>query len=102
MNPPNGSPGGLHDNDDDDTQDDGQMRNLHNKEFSLVSPNKIIVPMLSGTNLHNKPYMPFNKAKRKFIRTQGQSGIVLLQIFDDVEKYGAELYTNNKLVAFLE
>ena len=88
-----GGDGGV--NEDDNNLDGGRYGRDYT-EFTLVSRNKGVIPVLSGINLQSKPYMPFNKAIRKLI-AQGPKGVLLLIILDDVEIYGAETYDNEKL-----
>ena len=97
--PPGGDGGGEDDEgvNGDDNNWNGGRHGRDYREFSLVSPNKVVVPILSGINLQNKPYMPFNKAVRRLIQTQGPRGVVLLSILDDVETYGAEPHDDDKL-----
>ena len=101
----NGGHGGGYDRDiDDEDENHGngrQNKGGYNREFTSVSPNKVVVPYFSGTNLINKPYLPFNKVVRKLIKAQGPSGALLLSILDDVEKYGVELYDNDRLQALM-
>ena len=88
--PPGGDPDEPDDNDDDGGHADRHNKDSQHKEFTLVSLNKVIILIFTGTNLHTKLYMPFNKAVRKLIKAQGPRGTVLLQILDDVEKHGSE------------
>ena len=58
--PPGGDPD-WHNEDDEGTGDgDRHGRNNYHREFTLVSPNKVIIQPFSGTHLHSKPYMPFH------------------------------------------
>ena len=90
---PGGGPGGFGDEPDgEDEQGDSERRDKdqYYKEFTPVSPSKVVITVFTGVNLHSKPYMPFNKVVREFIKAQGPNGIMLLTILDEVEKYGGE------------
>ena len=69
-----GYPGG----DPEDGPDDGgnyqdrDRNNTYNNEFTLVSQIEIVVPTLSGAQLNSRPYLPFNKAIKKLIKTGGK------------------------------
>ena len=68
----------------------------HTDESMRINPNNVIAPMLSGTDLNNKPRMPFNKALGQQMRAQGEDGEMLLEIFDEIEKYGATPFEHDK------
>ena len=73
---------------DGDYYQDRDRNSTYNREFTLGSPNKIVVPTFSGTQFNGRPYMPFNKAIKEFIKAQGATGLQLLTILQDVDKYG--------------
>ena len=79
----------------------GNTTYTNSKELMLVNPRNVIVQTFSGTNLHNRPYMPFNKAMRKLIRAQGGDGELLLNIFDQVEEWGSTPFNNDKFSALV-
>ena len=96
-----GDPGDGPDGEDNNNHGDRHRDNYH-REFTLVSPNKIIVPVFAGAHLSSKPYMPFNKAIKKFIKTQGAKGMNLTSLLGNVETYGDKPYDHNKLMALAE
>ena len=77
----------------------GNATYTNNKEFILVNPRNVTVQTFSGTNLHTRPYMPFNKAMRQLMRAQGGDGELLLKMFDQVEKWGSVPFDNDQLNA---
>lgn len=100
---PGGDPGDRSDGEDDiNNHGERQRGDNQYREFTLVSPNKIIVPTFSGIHLNRKPYMQFNKAIKKLIKAQGANGMNLITILEDVTTYGDKPYGNNKLVALAE
>ena len=72
-------------------------RDDRGKEFSLVNPRNINIPMFTGKSLNINPYLPFNNAIRRLILAQGADGDVLLTILDKVEKMGGATFTNEVL-----
>ena len=58
------------------------------KEFTLVNPRNINIPIFTGKALNANPYLPFNNAIRRLILAQGADGEQLLHILDKVEKMG--------------
>ena len=80
----------------------GGIAQARGKEFILLNPRNVMVQPFSGTNLHTRPYMAFNKALRKFIRAQGKDGELLLKILDEVEKCGSTPFDNEKLNVLIQ
>lgn len=66
-------------------------------EFTLANPRNITIVFLFGRNLNTNPYLPFNKAIRRLILSQGSDGDVLLRILDKMEVLGATNYDNIQL-----
>ena len=63
---PGGGNGGGPEDDDDDYQDTSvNNKNNQHREFTFISPNKIVIHNFSGINLTNKFYLPFNKSIRE-------------------------------------
>ena len=58
----------------------------------MKNPDKIIVPVFTGSYLSNRPYMPFNNFIKRLILSQGSDGEILLKILDKVEALGATKY----------
>ena len=56
----------------------------------------------SGFNLQKNAYIPFNKAIRKLILTQGEDGEELLKILDHIETYGDQKFTSANLRALAD
>ena len=91
--------------DDDGEPGDGDERAYgrggredRGKEFALVNPRNINVPIFTGKSLNVNPYLPFNNAIRRLILAQGAEGDTLLTILDKVEKMGANTFTNELLI----
>ena len=92
---------------DDDGGDDGDGNGVgvHGRsngyigkrsEFVIVKASNLTVPIFSGTNLANNPFLPFYKAMRRLIYAQGEDGEQLLLLLDVVEKLGKEAFTNEQ------
>lgn len=92
--------GGGDDHDDGDGSGVGTIgRNYgyvgKTHEFILVKASNLTMPVFSGTNLTTNPYLPFYKALRRLIYTQGEDGEALLRELDEVEKLGKEAFTKD-------
>ena len=99
---PGGDPDdGSNDGDNNHETDRDKGHNYH-REFTLVSPNKIVVPKFSGTQLGSRPYMPCNKAIKTLIKAQGAKGFQLFPILQDIEKYGDKPCDSSRLAALAE
>ena len=72
-------------------------RDERGREFTLVNPRNINIPIFSGKSLNINPYLPFNNAIRRLILAQGVDGEVLLGVLDKVEKMGGATFTNELL-----
>ena len=81
-------------------RDDGDDRKR--REFLLVKSSNINITIFAGFNLNKNPFIPFNKAIRKLILTQGGDGEELLKILDSIEIYGEQKFTNTNLRALSE
>ena len=68
---PGGGLGELGDDDDGIMINDRNYEDPCYREFTLVSPNTVIIPTFIGTNLATKPYMPLNEVVRKLKRPRG-------------------------------
>ena len=82
--------------------DEGRTgRDNYYREFTHVSPNNTVIQIFISINVHNEFYMQFNKAARKLIKAQGPKGALLFDIMYDVEKYGAETCSDDRIDAFM-
>ena len=84
-----GSPDDLNGGDNNPTgnryrgRDDGD--NTKRREFLLAKLSNINIVVFIGYNLYKNLYVPFNKALRKLIMSQGCDGDELVKILDHVE-----------------
>ena len=98
--------GGDQGGDGDDDPSDGNCsngngttgRNFNNgsrkTDFILVKSSNITITTFSGSNLSSNPYLPFYKAIKRLIYNQGEGGELLLELLTEVEKSGADQFTN--------
>lgn len=69
------------------------------REFLLVKSSNINITVFTGFNLQTNPHIPFNKAIRKLMISQGEDGEELLKILDHIETYGDQKFTSANLRA---
>ena len=70
------------------------------KEFQLVNPRNITITTFIGKNFKINPYIKLNNQMRRLTMTMGDDGIELVNVLNDVEKYGNKKYTNEDLNEF--
>ena len=72
------------------------------REFLLVKSSNINITVFTGFNLQKNPCIPFNKAIRTLILTQGEDGEEFLKIFDHIETYEDQKFTSANLRALAD
>lgn len=65
-----------------------------------MKSSNIIIQTLSGKDFSSNPYLPSIKSLKRLVYSQGVDGDQLLEIFEDVEGYGATTFDKNKLQEF--
>lgn len=75
----------------------GRYDNRNDRGFQVVNYRNINILPFSGRSLSINPCLPFYNSLRRLISVQGKVGDDLLQRLDDVEKLGAEQFTNEDL-----
>ena len=78
----------------------GGGRDDRNREFMLVTPSNINIPVFIGKAFNSNPYLQFNNAIRQLLLAQGTDGDQILVILDRVEKMCSNTFINDMLTEF--